>query len=108
MHEISISHIISQLRVLNAAVRETKTAREWENLIRKKSLIAYSDLDESNTLTKSDFKEDSLNLTKDAFLPSLNVSQDMQGSLMSEMDASFKDNSQIKLTDISHLELEGR
>ena len=45
MAEASISHIIKQLRVLTAAVRETKTAPEWRALLRENEVMAYSELD---------------------------------------------------------------
>ena len=45
MTETSITHIIKQLRVLSAAVRETKTASEWHTLLKENTVMAYSELD---------------------------------------------------------------
>ena len=45
MNETSITHIIKQLRVLSAAVRETKTASEWRTLLKENQVKAYSELD---------------------------------------------------------------
>lgn len=45
MKESSISHIITQLRVLNAACKETRTAAEWEQLENDHKMIAFSDLE---------------------------------------------------------------
>ena len=45
--EVSITHIVKQLRVLSAAVRQTKTSKEWQELIHQECVLAYSDLDSS-------------------------------------------------------------
>jgi len=45
LKETSISHIIKQLRVLNAACKSTRTAEEWEALEKENKLMAYSDLE---------------------------------------------------------------
>ena len=44
MVESSISHIVKQLRVLNAACKENRSPDEWKVLRNKNSLIAYEDL----------------------------------------------------------------
>ena len=43
MMESSISSIIQQLRVLNAATKAKHTQKEWEDLEKKYALMAYSD-----------------------------------------------------------------
>ena len=45
LHEVSISNIIRQLRVLNAAAKQGRTTEQWAELEKKHSFIAYSDLD---------------------------------------------------------------
>ena len=44
LHETSVSYIIQQLRVLNAACKETRTDEEWKKLQDTHSLIAFEDL----------------------------------------------------------------
>ena len=44
LHETSVSHIIQQLRVLNAACKETRTDEEWQRLQNAHALIAFEDL----------------------------------------------------------------
>ena len=44
MVESSISHIVKQLRVLNAACKENRSPQEWKDLQEKNSMIAYEDL----------------------------------------------------------------
>ena len=43
MHETSVSYIIQQLRVLNAACKENRTDKEWQKLKDKYALIAFED-----------------------------------------------------------------
>ena len=45
LQEASVSHIIQQIRVLNAAAKETRSPEEWYKLRRTHSLMAYEDLD---------------------------------------------------------------
>lgn len=45
LQEASVSHIIQQIRVLNAAAKETRSPEEWYKLRRTHSLKAYEDLD---------------------------------------------------------------
>ena len=45
LEETSISHIVQQLRVLNAAAQETRTKKEWKKLRQQHALMAYSDLE---------------------------------------------------------------
>ena len=53
MHETSVSYIIQQLRVLNAACKENRTDEEWKKLKDDYSLIAFEDLDsEANEVKK--------------------------------------------------------
>ena len=51
LQEASVSHIIQQIRVLNAAAKETRTTEEWYDLRRKHSLIAYEDLDSDHNFS---------------------------------------------------------
>ena len=48
LQETSISHIIQQLRVLNAVCKKSLSKDEWERQRQKHSLIAYSDLESEN------------------------------------------------------------
>ena len=58
MEETEISNILTQLRVLNAAAKETRTQVEWKELKRLNSLLAYSDLDDPAELENHGFKKD--------------------------------------------------
>ena len=48
LKEASISHIIQQLRVLNAASKEMRTKEEWNELSQKYSMVAFSDINSDN------------------------------------------------------------
>jgi len=52
---VSISSIIRQLRVLNAAAKETRNVEQWEQLRRKHEFVAYEDL--GGTESASDSQE---------------------------------------------------
>ena len=52
MQETSISHIIQQLRVLNAACKETRSPVEWEALRHRHSMMAFEDFDSNDEQTK--------------------------------------------------------
>lgn len=75
---------------MNAAARENRTAREWDTLIRKKSLIAFSDMDDPKKLTKGDFREDSMTMTKDSLYPVFDAAHDTNGQLLSAGDVTAK------------------
>ena len=45
MNEVSISQIIKQLRVLNAAAHLSMSKEQWKELKSKHEIMAYSDLD---------------------------------------------------------------
>lgn len=48
LKEASISHIIQQLRVLNAASKEMRTKEKWNELSQKYSMVAFSDINSEN------------------------------------------------------------
>ena len=52
MNESSISHIITQLRVLNAACKETRTKDQWYLLEKTHSMLAYSDFEDERNADK--------------------------------------------------------
>ena len=54
MQESSICHIIKELRVLKAAVIETRSVEEYADLRRKHVLKAYSSMDSSNAEQQSE------------------------------------------------------
>ena len=58
MEETEISSILTQLRVLNAAAKETRTKLEWKELKRLNSLLAYSDLDDPDELANHGFRKE--------------------------------------------------
>ena len=47
--EATITHITKQLRVLSAAVRETKSQQEWKRLRDQYQVMAYSELDSAKS-----------------------------------------------------------
>ena len=53
LDEVQITHIIQQLRVLNAASQENRSPEEWFELQRKHSRMHYSDLDSEPDLDSS-------------------------------------------------------
>ena len=57
LQEASVSHIIQQLRVLNAAAKETRTPEEWYKLRRTHSLMAYEDLDTDEEFSEASERE---------------------------------------------------
>ena len=59
LEETEISSILTQLRVLNAAAKETRTKLEWKELKRLNSLLAYSDLDDPDELENHGFRKES-------------------------------------------------
>ena len=54
IHEVQISRVIRQLRILNAVARQGKTDKEWARFRQRHSMLTYSDLDSaSSALTSS-------------------------------------------------------
>ena len=49
---MSISSIVRQLRVLNAAAKETRSKAQWDALRLQKEYIAYEDMNEVASETK--------------------------------------------------------
>lgn len=56
--------MLTQLRVLNAAAKETRTINEWKQLKRLNSLYAYSDLDDPDEIENQGFKQDKKVITE--------------------------------------------
>lgn len=57
LQEASVSHIIQQIRVLNAAAKETRSTEEWYKLRRTHSLMAYEDLDTDDEFSEVSERE---------------------------------------------------
>ena len=58
--------------------------------MRKKSLIAFSDMDDSKALQKSDFREESMTMTKDSIYPVVEAAHDTNSQLLSAGDVLGK------------------